>query len=80
MVDGSVIPLHVTLSQLKKKRVAFVVPDREKGGEKIVSGSVYIKAVRCGKKNCKSCPHRWYAYANYREGKKIKTKYLGRAK
>lgn len=30
-----------------------------KGGE---SGHIKIKAVKCKKKNCRSCPHSWYAY------------------
>ncbi len=40
-------------------------------------GSVRIKEVRCGKKNCSKCPHRIYAYARYRVGEKVTEKYLG---
>jgi len=43
-------------------------------------GSVRIKEVRCGKKNCKKCPHKIYAYARYRDGKKVLEKYLGVAR
>ncbi len=40
-------------------------------------GTVRIKEVRCGKRNCKKCPHRIYAYAQYRVGKKVTEKYIG---
>lgn len=43
-------------------------------------GSVRIKEVRCGKGNCSKCPHRIYAYARYRVGKKVTEKYLGVAR
>jgi len=38
---------------------------------------VRIKAVRCGKKGCTRCPHKSYAYAQFRIGKKVTEKYLG---
>lgn len=59
---------------------------KEQEGKKIIVespggnprlGTVRLRKVKCGKKNCKKCPHAIYAYAQYREGKKIKTKYLG---
>lgn len=40
-------------------------------------GSLRLREVRCGKENCKKCPHKIYAYARYRDGKKVKEKYLG---
>ena len=43
-------------------------------------GTIKIKEVRCGKKNCKKCPHHIYAYAQYRVGKKVKEKYIGVAR
>lgn len=43
-------------------------------------GSIRIKEVRCGKKNCRACPHKIYAYARYRVGKKVTEKYLGVAR
>ncbi len=47
---------------------------------KIVTGRVRLKAVRCGKKGCTKCPHKIYAYAQYRIGKKVMEKYLGVAR
>ena len=46
----------------------------------IYKGSIRLKEVRCGKKNCKKCPHKIYAYARYRDGKTVKEKYLGVAR
>jgi len=43
-------------------------------------GSVRIKEVRCGKESCSKCPHRIYAYARYRVGKKVTEQYLGVAR
>jgi hypothetical protein len=41
-------------------------------------GHVRIKAVNCGKKNCKMCPHGYYLY--FREGRwrKAKEQYIGK--
>lgn len=50
------------------------------GDERVFSGSVRIKAVTCGKKGCTKCPHRIYAYARFRKGKKVTEKYLGVAR
>lgn len=36
-------------------------------------GNIKIKAVGCGKVNCKTCPHAYYAYHRNRWGEK----YLG---
>jgi hypothetical protein len=36
------------------------------------------KYVRCGKPGCTKCPHGPYTYLSYREGKTVKTQYLGR--
>lgn len=37
-----------------------------------------LESVRCGKEGCKSCPHGPYWYAYYREGDKLKSRYIGR--
>lgn len=47
---------------------------------KVVTARVKIRAINCGKSNCNKCPHRFYAYAQYRDGQKIKQKYLGIAR
>ena len=55
--------------------VTFV---NEKGNSR--TGSVRIRAIYCGKKGCTKCPHKIYAYVRYREGKKVKEKYIGVAR
>ncbi len=39
--------------------------------------TVRIKSVRCGKPNCRKCPHKFYAYAEKRIRGKLRTRYLG---
>jgi len=40
-------------------------------------GTVVIKPVYCGK-HCAGCPHKFYKYVAWREGKKTKWKYIGK--
>jgi hypothetical protein len=37
-----------------------------------------LERVRCGKEGCKSCPHGPYWYAYYREGDRLRSRYIGR--
>ena len=37
-----------------------------------------LESVRCGKEGCRTCPHGPYWYAYYREGEKLKSRYIGR--
>mgnify|MGYP006174616223 CR=1 FL=1 len=37
-----------------------------------------LESVRCGKAGCKSCPHGPYWYAYFREGKRLRSRYIGR--
>lgn len=36
-----------------------------------------LETVRCGKASCKTCPHGPYWYAYYREGTKLRSRYIG---
>ena len=36
-----------------------------------------LETVKCGKPNCRTCPHGPYWYAYYRDGKKLKSRYIG---
>lgn len=40
--------------------------------------SYRLETVKCGKPNCRSCPHGPYWYAYYREGKRLRSTYVGR--
>lgn len=48
--------------------------------EVVESGSVTyrLETVRCGKDSCTSCPHGPYWYAYFREGGKLRSRYIGR--
>jgi len=37
-----------------------------------------LETVRCGKPGCASCPHGPYWYAYYRDGGKLKSRYIGK--
>ena len=49
-------------------------------GDVVESGSVTyrLETVKCGKDSCTSCPHGPYWYAYYREGEKLRSRYIGR--
>ena len=40
--------------------------------------SYRTRSIKCGKESCNSCPHGPYWYAEWTEGGKRKTKYLGK--
>lgn len=37
-----------------------------------------LQSVSCGKRGCASCPHGPYWYAYWREGGKVRSRYIGR--
>jgi hypothetical protein len=39
--------------------------------------TLVVRLIRCGKANCRACPHGYYAYAMSGLGKKRKGRYLG---
>ena len=43
----------------------------------IHGATIRIKPVRCNKPNCHKCPHHSYAYAQFRDGSRVREKYLG---
>ena len=47
---------------------------------RVRKGTVRLKEVRCGHEGCTKCPHKIYAYAQYRVGKKVSEKYIGVAR
>ncbi|MDQ3757282.1 MAG: hypothetical protein M3394_05500 [Actinomycetota bacterium] len=47
----------------------------DEGGPKV---SFRRQSVRCGKPTCTRCPHGPYWYACWREGDKVRTRYIGR--
>lgn len=64
-------------------RGLLVATGDEAGAEQmpeVVSAAVTyrLETVKCGKTNCRSCPHGPYWYAYYREGNKLRSRYVGR--
>jgi hypothetical protein len=49
-------------------------PEAEEGSGRV---AYRLEMVRCGKLQCKSCPHGPYWYAYYREGKRLRSRYIG---
>jgi len=61
-------------------------PEEEKrNGREVVarvitsSGTMQLELVRCGKMQCKSCPHGPYWYRYWKEGGRTKSKYVGKS-
>ena len=52
----------------------------DEAAEVVESDSVTyrLETVKCGKEGCRTCPHGPYWYAYYREGDKLKSRYIGR--
>jgi len=51
---------------------------REVWGLPMWRGHVRIKAVNCGKKNCKMCPHAYYLYFRKGSYNHVKEQYIGK--
>lgn len=49
--------------------------DDEPGGPKV---SFRQQTRRCGKAGCTKCPHGPYWYAQWREGSRVRTRYVGK--
>jgi hypothetical protein len=49
---------------------------RIEGGEPSVT--YRLEMVKCGKPGCRSCPHGPYWYAYYRDGKRLRSRYVGK--
>jgi len=82
MIDTTVEPKTPKWLKGVKPKVlmAAMKVASEKGSASVgrVGGwTIRIRAVKCGKQNCRKCPHKFYAYRQKRIDGKIKTKYLG---
>ncbi|MBW3594723.1 MAG: hypothetical protein KY391_04020 [Actinobacteria bacterium] len=52
----------------------------DEAAEVVEAGSVTyrLETVRCGKASCTTCPHGPYWYAYYRDGGRLRSRYIGR--
>jgi hypothetical protein len=58
---------------LSEKAGREVVERRHAGGV-----TLQLEKVRCGKRTCKKCPHGPYWYAYWRDGGRMKSRYIGK--
>jgi len=66
---------------LSERRVKVKITDPELRQRLLDKKSVSYQAkyIKCKKESCSKCPHGPYVYAFWRQGKKVKSKYLGKA-
>ena len=51
----------------------------EPAGSPVKTGVTYrLEHVRCGKRGCTRCPHGPYWYAYWREGGRLRSRYIGK--
>ena len=55
-------------------------PQFDDGGGREPKVSFRQQHVRCGKANCNRCPHGPYWYAYWREGDKVRSRYIGKTR
>ena len=65
----------VILARGRLQSLATDAPAFEDDGPRV---SYRQQAVRCGKPTCTRCPHGPYWYATWREGDKVRTRYVGK--
>lgn len=71
--------IRILLARRKALQEPTIKPKREVVNRREVAGITYqLEMVRCGKKSCETCPHGPYWYSYQREGKKVKSKYVGK--
>ena len=61
------------------KGLLVALGDESAVAEENEPGVTYrLETVRCGKPGCRSCPHGPYWYAYFREGNRLRSRYIGR--
>ena len=55
-----------------------VAEDEANGSPKPGKVSFRLESVKCGKPGCTRCPHGPYWYAYWREGGRVRSRYIGR--
>ena len=77
MIDKDILEGLAELNETDLKRIKLLV-DNKLNLHKDISVSYRSKKIKCGKESCQKCPHGPYWYAEWTEGGKRKTKYLGK--
>ena len=84
-LDRSMIADVRSLSDPVLRRLVILAQDllERRGAGRVPDGAKVTyrrEEVRCGKANCTRCPHGPYWYAYWREGGRLRSRYLGSAK
>lgn len=84
-LDRSLIADVRSLSDPELRRLVILAQDllERRGAGRVPDGAKVTyrrEEVRCGKANCKRCPHGPYWYAYWREDGRLRSRYLGSAK
>jgi hypothetical protein len=84
-LDRSLIADVRSLSDPELRRLVILAQDllERRGAGRVPDGAKITyrrEEVRCGKANCKRCPHGPYWYAYWREDGRLRSRYLGSAK
>ena len=77
MIDKDILEGLAELNETDLKRIKLLV-DNKLNLHKDINVSYRSKNIKCGKESCQKCPHGPYWYAEWTEGGKRKTKYLGK--
>ena len=88
-IDKELIRTVREMDEYNLRRLAMLVKGEliqkgawiEDSGEPEGAGNVgyRLEHVRCGKRGCRTCPHGPYWYAYWREGGKLRTRYIGKS-
>lgn len=88
MIDRALFAELRRLDRHDLRRVAIFVrgllqalgdESAEAPADRVLDGVTYrLEPVRCGKASCTSCPHGPYWYAYYRDGGRLRSRYIGR--
>lgn len=84
-LDRSLIADVRSMSEPELRRLVILAQDllEQRGAGRVPEGATITyrrEEVRCGKGNCSRCPHGPYWYAYWREGGKVRSRYLGSAR
>ena len=84
-IDRALIKQVRALDEFDLRRLqifirGLLVDDEPVAAEVVTPPAVTYRheKVRCGKPGCKSCPHGPYWYAYWREGGRVRSRYIGR--
>lgn len=70
--------LDIYIKGLLIQRGALETEDSVSAGAEAGKVGYRQQSVQCGKRGCKTCPHGPYWYAYWREGGRLRSRYIGK--